>query len=437
MDYVHDNIIILYKKLLPSAIGSLLTATVASLIDTIILSYYLGPEMLTTVSLCMPIYMLLNALGMMIASGGATLWAQHIGAGNRDEAQRDYGISLALMLITGLILTVSGLIFTEPIVKMLGATDEIIKPVLEYAHVLFFFMIPINLYVLFLFFVRMDGDPKRTLLATIFCAVSNLILDILFVGPLKMGPAGAALATCLAYSAGMLLNSTHLLSSKNTLKPCFNPDAIISRVINILLTGLPLSISQFGMALTTQFFNYRIIRLAGGNAVTVYAVITQLSMSAMALYEGVGQSAQPMFAASFGAKLHDRVKKVFAAGIRIELILMTLCMIIYMSGAHVIAGFFSITEGPLLELCVSSIRIYSVSLPFFGINIFIMYYFQSRSQEGPATAISLLSGTILMILSFIVLTALFGSSGIWWSYLSAQGLTLIASLILIFTVKEV
>ncbi|MBR0202986.1 MAG: hypothetical protein IJQ56_01335, partial [Synergistaceae bacterium] len=102
-----------------------------------------------------------------------------------------------------------------------------------------------------------------------------------------------------------------------------------------------------------------------------------------------------------------------------------------------IAGFFSITEGPLLELCVSSIRIYSVSLPFFGINIFIMYYFQSRSQEGPATAISLLSGTILMILSFIVLTALFGSSGIWWSYLSAQGLTLIASLILIFSVKEV
>ena len=69
MNYLTDPIGKLYQKLVPSAIGSMLTATVASLIDTVILSYFLGPEMLSSVSICMPIYMILNALALLISSG--------------------------------------------------------------------------------------------------------------------------------------------------------------------------------------------------------------------------------------------------------------------------------------------------------------------------------------------------------------------------------
>ena len=64
MDYLSDSIGKMYKQLIPSAIGSMLTATVASLIDTIILSCYLEPVMLSSVSICMPIYMILNALAL-------------------------------------------------------------------------------------------------------------------------------------------------------------------------------------------------------------------------------------------------------------------------------------------------------------------------------------------------------------------------------------
>ena len=73
-------------------------------------------------------------------------------------------------------------------------------------------------YVHLLFFVRVDNDPNRVLAAMISCAVANLGLDLLFVGPLQLGPRGAALATCLAYTLGMGVNLTHFISKRNTLR---------------------------------------------------------------------------------------------------------------------------------------------------------------------------------------------------------------------------
>ena len=93
MDYLSDPIEKLYQKLLPSAIGSMLTATVASLIDTVVLSHYLGPVMLSSVSICMPIYMVLNALALLIVSGGATLCATYLGKNDPQESNRYFTVS--------------------------------------------------------------------------------------------------------------------------------------------------------------------------------------------------------------------------------------------------------------------------------------------------------------------------------------------------------
>lgn len=108
IDYIRDPIACLYWRLLPSAIGSLLTASVASLIDVVILSYFLGPDMLAVVGLCMPVYMLVNTLGMLIASGAATLYAQYLGEGNKEEALRYFSISVAHTLLCGGALTLGG-----------------------------------------------------------------------------------------------------------------------------------------------------------------------------------------------------------------------------------------------------------------------------------------------------------------------------------------
>ncbi|MBP5159641.1 MAG: MATE family efflux transporter [Lachnospiraceae bacterium] len=428
LNYVTNPIGRLYRRLLPSAIGSLLTSTVASLIDVIILSHYLGPSMLAVVELCMPVYMLVNTLAMLISSGAATLYAHCLGEGNREEALRFFSASTVHMIICGGVLMLTGLLFTGPVVRLLGANDAVMAPTLDYAHVLFFFMIPLMIYVQLLFFVRVDDDPNRVLVATLVCAGTNLGLDILFVGPMGMGPKGAALATCLAYTLGMAVNLTHFISSKNSLG--FRKNCLKGRGLRIWRAGMPLAASQLGMTISTNVFNNVIIRVGNESYVAVYAVITQLSMTSMAVYDGVGQASQPIIAAASGAGLRDRIRQVFRRGVMLELIGTGALALIYIICAGQIASLFSIEEGEILSLALKGIRIYALSIPLMGLNSMIMYFFQAQEKTGRGLAISLLSGSLLPIAALLLLTALSGVEGIWFSWVAAQALALVAGVFL-------
>ena len=429
IDYVKAPIPKLYRRLLPSAIGSLLTATVASFIDVVILSHYLGPGMLAIVSLCMPIYMLVNTLSMLIASGASTLYAQYLGEGDKQEALRYFSVSVVHSLICGVVLTVVGLLFTDKVVWLLGANDAVAAQTAEYAHVLFFFMIPLMIYVLLLFFVRIDNDPTRVLAATSVCAGVNLVLDILFVGPLHLGVKGAAMATCLAYTLGMFVNLTHFISRKNTLK--FIQRCLKGRSLRVWRIGLPLAASQLGMTVSTQIFNNTVIRVGNEDYVAVYGVVIQLTMISMAIYEGVGQASQPMLAAAYGAGRWKRIRRVFLYGLRLELIGTVALALFYFLAANPVAGLFSIKEGALMDLALTAIRIYALSLPLTGVNSIIMYYFQAQEKTGRALLISLLYSSVLLIAALMILVALFREKAIWGSYPAAQALALVISLLML------
>ena len=429
IDYVKAPIPKVYRRLLPSAIGSLLTATVASFIDVVILSHYLGPGMLAIVSLCMPIYMLVNTLSMLIASGASTLYAQYLGEGDKQEALRYFSVSVVHSLICGVVLTVVGLLFTDKVVWLLGANDAVAAQTAEYAHVLFFFMIPLMIYVLLLFFVRIDNDPTRVLAATSVCAGVNLVLDILFVGPLHLGVKGAAMATCLAYTLGMFVNLTHFISRKNTLK--FIQRCLKGRSLRVWRIGLPLAASQLGMTVSTQIFNNTVIRVGSEDYVAVYGVVIQLTMISMAIYEGVGQASQPMLAAAYGAGRWKRIRRVFLYGLRLELIGTVALALFYFLAANPVAGLFSIKEGTLMDLALTAIRIYALSLPMTGVNSIIMYYFQAQEKTGRALLISLLYSSVLLIAALMILVALFREKAIWGSYPAAQALALVISLLML------
>ena len=434
IDFINNPIGALYRRLLPSAIGSLLTSTVASMIDVAILSYYLGTDMLAVVGFCMPVYMLVNTLGMLIASGAATLYSQYLGEENKTEAMRFFSASVTHTIACGVILTLGGLLFTDSVVKLLGAGGPLAEPTTEYLRVLFFFMTPLMVYVHLLFFVRIDSDSTRVLIATIVCAVTNLGLDILFVGLLGMGPKGAAIATCLAYTLGMAVNLGHFWHKRNTLR--WMKGCLKGRSLRIWRVGLPLAAAQLGMTVSTNIFNNVIVRVGGENYISVLTAIIQLSMTSMAIYDGVGQAALPIMAAASGARLRDRIIKVFRYGVRLELIGTVGLAVVYAVFAGPIAGIFSIRDGDLVKLAVSGFRIYALSIPFIGLNSIIMYFFQAQEKTVRALMISLLSGSVLLIASLLVLTSLFHERGVWFSWVAGQGLTLVISVILFWQSQQ-
>lgn len=429
LDFLRDDVSKLYRKLCPAAVMSMLTATVASLVDIVILSMLLGSNMISAVSVCMPIYMLLNALALMISAGAATVYAFYIGQENRAESNRFYSSALLFTVLTGLALTVCGVLDTRNIVLFLGANEVIVDIAHEYASVLMWFLVPLMLYSLMLFFVRYDSDPNRVVIATITCAVVNIILDLLFVGPFQWGAWGAALATCLAYTSGLLVELSHFLKKKNTLRFSFGAFTL-GRVWRSLKAGFPLSVGQFGMALATAVFNIVIINVGGEDEVAIYAVVTQISLIALAFYEGVAQAGQPILAANYGGDRHERVRSTLRLGFRYEVIITGLCMLLYLFGAPLIARAFSITQEPMLSAILYAIRVFSLAIPVTGINVLILYYFQARENLVFSTTISLLHSTVFMILGLLACVSLFGQKGIWWAWLAAESATLVVSVAL-------
>ena len=429
LDFLRNDVSKLYRKLIPAAVMSMLTATVASLVDIVILSMLLGSNMISAVSVCMPIYMLLNALALMISAGAATVYANYIGQENRAESNRFFSAALSFTVLTGVALTVWGVLDTRNIVLFLGANEAIAGIAHEYAGVLMWFLVPLMIYGMMLFFVRYDSDPNLVVIATITCAVVNIGLDLLFVGPFQWGAWGAALATCLAYTAGVLVQLSHFLRKKNTLRftlSAFTP----GRVWRSLKAGFPLSVAQFGMALATAVFNIVIIKVGGENEVAIYAVVTQISMIALAFYEGVAQAGQPVLSASYGGGRQDRVRAALRLGLKYELVITGLCMLMYLFGAPLIARAFSITQEPMLGSMLYAIRVYSLAIPVTGINVLILYYFQARENFVFSTTISLLHSTVFMILGLLVSVSLLGRIGIWWAWLAAEAATLVVSVVL-------
>lgn len=422
IDYVNTPLRNLYRQLTPSAIGSMLTATIASMIDVVILSHYLGDNMLAVVNLCMPLYMLINTIGMLISSGAATLYAQSLGEDKQEEANRFFSVAFYHIIICGIVLTAGGLLFTGQIVDLLGANEALRQHTTDYVQVLFLFIVPLIVYVFLLFFVRIDNDPNRALIATVVCAATNFILDILFVGWLQWGVRGAALATCLAYVLGMLVNLTHFLSRKNSLR--LVRKALSGRSVRVWRVGMPLAASQLGMMISTQLINNILIRVGNENYVKVYAVIIQLSMTAMAIYDGVGQAAQPIIAAAVGAKQKERIQRAFRYALRLVIAGTLILTALYIVFVVPILWLFSIKGGDLLNLSRYGIRIYALSVPLMGVNTLIMYYFQAQEKTALAIAVSLISGSVLLVLTLMGLIAVFGENGIWFSWVIAQVLSM-------------
>ena len=164
--------------------------------------------------------------------------------------------------------------------------------------------------------------------------------------------------------------------------------------------------------------------------VSVYAVITQLSMTSMAIYDGIGQASQPIIAAGTGAGDKKRVHNCLRHGILLELAGTCALSLIYILLAGPSAGLFSIKEGELLALSLTGIRIYALSIPFIGLNSIIMYFFQAQEKTGRALVISLLSGSVLLVISLFFLILCFGERGIWFSWVVAQIVALVVSVCL-------
>lgn len=429
MNLLKDNIYKLYLKYFFPTIGAALSTSIYILFDTIFIGQGVGEQGLVALNIAIPIFSLFFGTGLLIGVGGSTLFSIEKGRGRDDRANKIYTLSIVLASLFAVLYTVIGFVFLEEIALLLGATKDVLHLVKEYMIVIIVGTIPFVMGHTYAAFLRADKAPKTAMIAVIFSGSLNIVLDYIFVYPLDMGMGGAAIATVVSYTISFLIMTSHLLSKNNTLK--FKKNFYkLSNVGRIFKCGLPSLFIEVSIGFVILVFNNQIIKILGEDGVTAYSIISNTAIIAVALFNGICQTIQPLVSINYGANLEERALKLRRIGIFTAIIVgiafFTLCVIF---PENIVRVFVKPTES-VLTIAISAIRLYAVAFIIMGVNMIMGAYFQSIELAREAFIVAFCRGLLFVTIAVFILPVFIGINGVWLSVPIGELLTLIVALLI-------
>ena len=186
--------------------------------DGVLISRFVGTTALSALSMSYPLTALLIAAGFMIAAGGGAVAARALGAQKHEEALRAFSTALTTNIMLGLTLGLLAWFELDWVFELLGISPEQTEFARDYQRVL----LPATPLFLaaatFEIFYTTSGRPKAGLAASAASGITNVVFDILFMGPLDMGMTGAAWATALSWLIGAACGLWYFMREKSPLK---------------------------------------------------------------------------------------------------------------------------------------------------------------------------------------------------------------------------
>ena len=414
------------RYIIPS-MGGMIGTSLYIFADTFFIANGIGSLALTALNISLPLFNIFNGTGLLIGIGGATFFSICKGSGDKEKEETVFYTSIKMGIILSIIYMIIGLIFTEKISYLLGASAQTIEMVNNYIRTIFFFIWAFILNNIFLAFIRNDGSPKLTMIAMLTSTLGNIILDYVFIYIFRWGMFGAALATGIAPIVSLLILSSHFFNKNNTLKLKMVKFTIF-RVKEIMERGIASFITEISGGTVIFFFNIVVLKIVGDIGVAAYGIIANVALVAVAIFNGIGQGLQPLISINYGAQKYKRLKKIIKYGLSIALGLGIIFYIIALVFPREITMMFNSENiEELTNLTVHGIRIYFSALVIMGVNMTAAITLQSLAKIKESSIISMLRGFVLVIIGLITLPLIFGLDGVWLTVPLAELITLVVS----------
>lgn len=414
--------------------------SIYQIVDGFFIEKFLGPYAISAVNLYYPIISLLLAFGLMMGTGGNAMIVKLIGEGRKEEADRIFSQTMFFALAFSILFAVLGIVFGEPIMRLLGASDVTIEYLRYYYYVLTACAPFITLQTILGVLIIGEGKTVTTGVLIIVGGVLNIVLDYVFMGPLNWGIKGAAIATVLGYIVPVLY-ALYFYAPKGPSKyrlhfTRFEPRKLLSLAFN----GSSEMISNLAAGVTALFLNRRAYDLCGDVGVSVVSVYLYVQFVIMAVFMGFSTAVEPLFSYHYGQKNSRMGKKIFklsALVIAIFSVLITVCIFFF---GDAIAGIFFDPDGEaalFYELACVSIRLCIPACLFTGVNIFASGMFTAYSNGFISGLLSCIRTFAILTVCIFAMSAIWGSDGLWLSWGAAEVLSLIPSFICIAKYRKV
>ncbi len=415
---------LLFKLAVPAILAQIINA-LYNIVDRI----YIGriPETgdlaLTGIGLTFPILMLITAFSSLIGMGGAPCAAIKMGEGKKAEAEKILGNSLSALLVISAILMVFFYSFKGPLLMMFGASSNTFGYANDYLSIYLLGTISVQLALGMNPFINTQGFAGMGMATVLIGAISNIILDPIFIFGFGMGVKGAAIATIISQTISAVWVMWFLLGKKTKLK-IRKSNMKISK--KILLPIVALGVAPFIMQATESLVNIVLNKSLfiygskvggeayGDTAVGAMTIISSVLQVMIMPISGLAQGAQPIISYNYGANNMDRVKKtfkvLFISSVTMALTLWAMVMIF--------PGFFVslFNDKPeLTEMTIWGMRIFLSMIWVMGAQMACQQTFIALGQAKISLFLALLRKVILLVPLVLILPLGLGFNGIFYA----------------------
>lgn len=415
------------KKFLGYVIPSALAMFISSLytiIDGIFVGQGVGDNALAAVTIVMPLTIMLFGIATMFAVGGGALVSKNFGAKKDIEGINLFRQVFKFLLIISTVISLVLAIFSSPIVSILGATESIKPLASEYLRYYALFCIPNLIGIALNSFVRNDNRPKLAMISTISGAITNIVLDYIFIFPLRMGLKGAAIATGLGQLVTVSIVIPHFIRKKGklTFGNVKLDKSIIKEFTNI---GVPSFFAEAAFSIIVFIQNIAIVNILGETGLSAYSIINYITTNIYMVLLGLTFGAQPLISYNFGAKNAKNMLEIYkisnVASIIINIIFTTVCFIF----GRVLIGIFT-ADSNILEIAYNGLNTTNLGFFIVGLNLTTTVYYQAVEVPKYSNLMCILRSVVFLPISVFILIKLMGVNGVWLSLLVSEVLSLIA-----------
>ena len=447
----NEKLSVLMRKYSLPCIISLVVAALYNIVDQIFIANadYLGSYGNAANTVVFPLTVVALAIAVMIGDGACAFVSISLGADRKEDAHRSIGNAILLCLGSSLILTALYLLAMEPILTFFGGrvNAETYACAKEY-----FFWIALGI-PFYMFgqamnpIIRSDGSPRFAMVSTVAGAVTNIILDPVFIFPLKMGMMGAAVATV----AGQILTAGlavwylfHMKAVKLTKRSFVLKGRLIRR---FLLLGITSFLSQISLVISMAAVQNMVTRYGALDSVfgqaeyaqiplAVLGIVMKFFQIAISISVGLAAGCIPVVGYNIGAGRKDRAKRLFTMLLGWEAAVgLIALLIVELMPRQLIAIFGAGNESAYYtSFAVRCFRIYLCMMVPAMVNKGTFIYLQALGKAGPSMLLSMVREIIFGVFLPILLPRFFGLDGVLYSFPTADILTFLLTLVVILKV---
>lgn len=412
----------LFKFVIPSVMMMVFTS-IYGVVDGFFVSNYAGKTQFAAVNLIMPFLMMLGVFGFMVGAGGNAIIAKNLGEGNRKKANEVFSMLIYFVIAVGIIITVVGQLVLEKVAFALGARDQMLEYCVEYGRIVLLSVTFFMLQNTFQNLLITADKPHIGLAVTVTAGVSNMLLDFIFVGVLKLGVTGAAAATAICETLGGLIPLLYFCfknsSSLRLGKAVFDGKALAKTCTN----GSSELMTNVSMSLVNMLYNLQLLKFYGEDGVAAYGVIMYVNFVFIATFIGYSIGVAPIVSYNYGSQNTNEMKNIFKKSCYImgglSLILTAASILV----APALAKFYVGYDEQLYNLTVVAFRLFATSYLVASFNIFGSAFFTALNNGLISATISFLRTLLFQIICVFVLPLIFGKNAIWLSITVAELLT--------------